>query len=397
MRRAIVIGLLLATSLAGAWWWYHRAEGIPKGLSLYGNVDLRQVQLAFNNSERIIEVLAQEGDRIRRGQVLARLEKSRLDPQVAEAQAKVSAQQQAVARLHSGNRPEEIAQARAQVAAQEAVVERLHNGSRPEEVAQARANVAAARADSGNARARYNRLERLTSVRLPDQSQVQAVSQEDLDDAKTAWEQAEAKLTVSQKALELAVAGPRREEVAEAEARLRLDRKALELSLAGFRKEDIGVGEAQLRADEAQLAFLKQQLADTQLVAPADAVVRTRLLEPGEMSSPGRPVFSLAIIDPKWIRAYASETELGKIRPGMAASVMVDTFPGRRFEGWIGFISPVAEFTPKAVQTEELRTSLVYEVRVFVKDPADELRLGMPATVTFPLGPAKAQIREADR
>jgi HlyD family secretion protein len=104
-------------------------------------------------------------------------------------------------------------------------------------------------------------------------------------------------------------------------------------------------------------------------------------LEPGDMASPQKPVFSLAITDPKWVRAYVSESDLGKIREGMAAAVAVDSFPKRRFDGWVGFISPVAEFTPKAVQTEELRTSLVYEVRVFVKDPSDELRLGMPATV----------------
>ena len=104
------------------------------------------------------------------------------------------------------------------------------------------------------------------------------------------------------------------------------------------------------------------------------------------MASPLKPVLMLAITDPKWIRAYVSETDLGKIREGMKAAVGVDSFPERRFEGWIGFISPVAEFTPKAVQTEELRTSLVYEVRVFVKDPDDELRLGMPATVHLALG-----------
>jgi HlyD family secretion protein len=104
-------------------------------------------------------------------------------------------------------------------------------------------------------------------------------------------------------------------------------------------------------------------------------------MEPGEMASPQKTVFALAITDPKWVRVYVSEPDLGKVRSGMAASVVVDSFPKRRFEGWIGFISPVAEFTPKSVQTEELRTSLVYEVRVFVKDPADELRLGMPASV----------------
>jgi len=139
--------------------------------------------------------------------------------------------------------------------------------------------------------------------------------------------------------------------------------------------------EAELRADEAQLAFLRQELADIQLVAPIDAVVRTRLMEPGEMASPQKSVFSLAITDPKWVRAYVAEPDLGKLHTGMTASVVVDSFPDRRFEGWVGFISPVAEFTPKTVQTEELRTSLVYEVRVFVKDPSDQLHLGSPTTV----------------
>jgi HlyD family secretion protein len=140
-----------------------------------------------------------------------------------------------------------------------------------------------------------------------------------------------------------------------------------------------------LRGNEAQLAFLRQQLADAELKAPLDGVIRSRLMEPGEMASPQRPVFSLAIIDPKWVRTYVSETNLGKARTGMRAFVTVDSFPGRQFEGWIGFVSPVAEFTPKTVETEELRTSLLYEVRVFVNDPNNDLPLGMPATVRLPL------------
>jgi len=105
----------------------------------------------------------------------------------------------------------------------------------------------------------------------------------------------------------------------------------------------------------------------------------------GEMASPLKPVFSLAIMDPKWIRAYVSEPDLGRVHPGMRAWAAADGFPNQRFEGWIGFISSVAEFTPKSVETKELRTSLVYEIRVFINDPADDLRLGMPATVYVPL------------
>lgn len=330
----IALLIILAGAGAGLTWWLTRHENAARELVLHGNVDLRQVQLSFNNSERIAAVLVHEGDRVRRGQILARLDTGRLEPQVAQAEAQVAAQQQ--------------------------VVERLRNGSRPEEIAQARANVDSANADVANARQQYERLKSAS-----ESSAGRAVRQQDLDNAKAALEVAEAKLAVNQKALDLAVAGPRKEEVAENEARL--------------------------RGNQAQLAFLRRQLADAQLVTPIDAVVRTRIMEPGEMASPEKPVFSLAITDPKWVRAYVSEPDLGKVHSGMAASVAVDSFPDRRFDGWVGFISPVAEFTPKAVQTEELRTSLVYEVRVFVKDPSDQLRLGMPATVYLPLDQRRPQ------
>jgi HlyD family secretion protein len=326
MRRTILIVLLILIGAAtvGLTWWLTRRENNSRELVLYGNVDLRQVQLSFNNSERIAAVLVQEGDRVHRGQLVARLDTRRLEPQVAQAEAQVAAQRQ--------------------------VVQRLHSGSRPEEIAQARANVASAKADAENTRQQYERIKSAAEM-----SAGRAVRQQDVDTAKAALQVAEAKLVVNQRALDLAVIGPRREDIAEAEARL--------------------------RADEAQLALLRQQLVDAELLAPMDAVVRNRILEPGDMASPQRPVFSLAITDPKWVRAYVSESNLGKVHQGMAATVAVDSFPNRRFDGWVGFISPVAEFTPKAVQTEELRTSLVYEVRVFVKDPSDELRLGMPATV----------------
>jgi HlyD family secretion protein len=321
-RRLIIVGVLLALAAAagGAWWFTHR-PGDPRDLALYGNVDLRQVALAFNNNERIAAVEVQEGDHVRKGEVLAKLDTSRLEPQVAQVAA--------------------------QVAAQRAAVDRLHNGSRPEEIAQARANLESAKADAVNARRQYERKKALLASA--------AASQQDVDAAQAAAEVAVAKVEVNQKALDLAVLGPR--------------------------KEDIAQAEAQLRGNEAQLAFLRQQLADAELKAPIEATVRSRLMEPGEMATPQRPVFSLAITDPKWVRAYVSELNLGRVHPGMKAGVAVDSFPSRSFEGWIGFISPIAEFTPKAVETTELRPSLVYEIRVFVKDPGDELRLGMPATV----------------
>jgi HlyD family secretion protein len=170
-----------------------------------------------------------------------------------------------------------------------------------------------------------------------------------------------------------------------AEARLAVNRKALALELAGPRHEDVAQGEAQLRADQAQLALVQQQLKDADLLAPRNAVVRSRIVEPGEIASPQKSAFTLAITDPKWVRVYVAETDLGSVREGMSATVTVDAFHDRSFPGWVGFISSVAEFTPKSVETTELRSSLVYEVRVFVRDTGDELRLGMPATVHLPL------------
>jgi HlyD family secretion protein len=337
--RLLVPGVLVAAVMvAGFAYWLAHRPGEAQQLMIYGNIDLRMVELPFHGNERIAAVLVEEGDHVRKGQLLARLDTSRLEPQMMEAEAKV--------------------------AAQSAVVEKLHNGTRSEEIAQARAALAQSAADAENARLQYERKKPLVERG--------AASRQDFDNARAALDMADARVESNQKALDLAIAGPRH--------------------------EDIAQGEAQLRSNQAQLALMRQELTDAQLLAPIDAVVRSRLMEPGEMASPQRPVFSLAIVNPKWVRAYISESDLGKIHPGESASVTVDSFPERRFDGWIGFISPVAEFTPKAVETAELRTSLVYEVRVFVKDPTDELRLGMPATVYLPLnqGPARTQPLASD-
>jgi HlyD family secretion protein len=234
-------------------------------LVLYGNVDLRQVELAFNNSERITEVLVQEGDKVKHGQILARLDTSRLVPELEGA-----------------------------------------------------------RADLVNARQQWERLTTVSKLTTG-----RAISQQDLDAAKAALDISQARTTLSER-----------------------------------------------------------KLADAELMSPCDAVVRTRILEPGEMSSPQRAVLDLSITNPKWIRAYVSETDLGNVQQGMKASIAADSFPGRTLSGWVGFISSIAEFTPKTVQTQELRPNLVYEIRVFVEDPHDDMRLGMPATITLEMHPS---------
>jgi HlyD family secretion protein len=165
------------------------------------------------------------------------------------------------------------------------------------------------------------------------------------------------------------------------DAQLKVKEKALNLALEGPRKEDIAAAKNTLEALKASLSLLQIRLADMTLTSPATGIIQNRILEPGEMASPTRPVVTLALTDPKWVRAYVPEPDLGRINLGMKAKILSDSFPDQNFEGWIGFISPVAEFTPKTVETEDLRTKLVYEVRVFVHDSKDMLRLGMPVTV----------------
>lgn len=290
-------------------------------LILYGNVDIRDVELAFNNSDRIARMLVKEGDRVSVRQLLGELDTRRLQAAVARAGAQVDAQNE--------------------------VLTRLVNGTRPEDIRKARADLEMAKAELENARR--------TSARRQSLAAKKAGSKQEADDAQAAAATAEARLAAAQASLDLALAGPRREDIDEARATL--------------------------AALQAQLALARIELADASLHAPAAGVIQERLLEPGDMASPQKPVFTLALTDPVWVRAYAAEPDLGKIRPGMAAEVETDSFPGKRYPAWVGFISPTAEFTPKSVEVRQLRTRLVYQVRVFVRNPADELRLGMPATV----------------
>ena len=343
MKRVRIIILLLVVGglAAGFWFWQHREQGAPgEQLMLFGNVDIRQVQLAFNGNERIAALLVEEGDRVKAGQLLARLDTQRLEPKAASREAQVRAQREVVARLEAGNRPEEIRKAKA--------------------------DLEAAKADLVNAELTYKRIIQLTTqgVDTPQRE----------DDARAALDVAKAREAAASETYDLMVLGPR--------------------------KEDIAAAKATLQAYEADLALARQELADAQLYAPTNGVIRNRLLETGDMASPQKPVFTLALDDPVWVRAYVPETDLGKIRTGMKAEVTTDSFPEKHYPAWMGFVSPTAEFTPKTVETPEVRTKLVYEVRVFVPNPQGELRLGMPAVVTVPLhqpqdSPAQPQARPA--
>ncbi|MEJ2642740.1 MAG: efflux RND transporter periplasmic adaptor subunit [Desulfosarcinaceae bacterium] len=324
-KRMFLLVILVAAVAAGVYgkrWYQQKNEPGGKGsLHIYGTIEIRDANLAFNEQERVAAVLVEEGQRVATGQVLARQTTDRLEAAIAQIRGKIGAQQ--------------------------AVVDRLKAGSRPQEIAQARAEVEAARIRVANAEN--------VMARLRQTSKTGATSKQDLDDALANLKVAQAHLKVRQKALDLVREGPR--------------------------KEDIVSAEHQLEALAAELKLLHIRLDDRTLTAPAVGVVQSRLLEPGELAGPNRPVLTLALTDPKWVRAYVPEPELGALHLGMPAQVKSDSSPEKPVEGWVGYVSPVAEFTPRTVQTEELRTQLVYETRVYVHDSDDRLRLGMPVTV----------------
>jgi len=326
-------GLLVAGGIAAAaWFGFFQPESDENGnrLTLYGNVDIRQVELAFNGSERIAEIYVEEGQTAKKGDLLAVLETDRLESAVAKAEAEMAAQRDVVAKLEAGTRIEEIRRARARVA------------------------VARTRAE--DARRTWQRLEPLAEKSL--------ASRERADEAEARAHGADAQLEAARQELALALAGPR--------------------------KEDIAAARSQLEARQAALALAKRNLADASLTAPSDGIIRNRILQPGDMAFPQRPVLTLALTHPVWVRTYIPEPQLGKIFPGMRAKIRTDSYPQKSYRGWIGYISPTAEFTPKAVETPELRTRLVYQVRVYACNPENELRLGMPVTVEIPLDQSRS-------
>lgn len=328
-KKTLVLVLVAALAVAGGGYAWYRARPhqavAPGHLTLYGNIDVRVVNLAFEVSGRIAALPVAEGARVAAGQALAQLD-TRRPTQAREA-------------------------AQATVAAQRATLDRLIAGTRPEEIEKLRADVEAATVEAANARRHAERVKEMVDRKL--------AAPQDIDDARA-----------------LAEAG---------DARAAAARATLDLALAGTRAEDVAAARAQLAALEAELATAELNLTESTLLAPASGILQNRILEPGDMASPERPVLTLALMEPLWARVYLAEPDLGRVRPGQPAAVSSDSFPGKHYAGWVGYIAPSAEFTPKTVQTTTLRADLVYQARVYVCNPAGELRQGMPVTVSIDL------------
>lgn len=325
MKKTVLVLLVIIALAASAWyWWQDYSRSSQNGeshLTLHGNVDIREVNLGFRVSGRVIEVMFDEGAAITAGDVLARL-----DP---------APYQRAVE------------QARATLSAAEAEARRLKAGFRREEIAQAKASLEQAGVVLANARLSANRARALITSN--------AITQEEHDD-RVARE-------------------------AEAEKQLQAAQASFDLLQAGYRSEDIAKAQAQADQARAALAAAEIQLGDTTLAAPSAGTLSTRALEPGAIVQPGATVLTLSLDRPVWVRAFVDEPNMGLVVPGTEVEIFTDSRPNKPYRGTIGFVSPRAEFTPKNVETQSLRTSLVYRLRIVVSDPDSFLRQGMPVTV----------------
>jgi HlyD family secretion protein len=321
MKKQIIIPIVLAIVGTGAFLLYRHFASRPKPITLYGNVDIRDVSLSFRVSGRVTDIMVDEGDTVEADDVLATLDMEPLQNAADAANATLSS-----------------------ISARNALI---HRGNRSEDIAQASAKVEAAKAALTNAKQQYTRYSEL----LPGGF----VSQDSVDTLEAARDQAAANLRAAEELYNALNVGFRSEEKAESDALLK---------------------QAQANADTAQLA-----IRDATLRAPSSGIIMSRAVEKGSMVQAGAAAFSLSLTDPVWVRAYVDEPQLGHFNTGTKVLLYTDSRPGQPYQGTVGFVSPTAEFTPKSVETADLRTALVYRIRIVVNDPDAMLRQGMPVTV----------------
>ncbi|MFR6518204.1 MAG: biotin/lipoyl-binding protein [Bilophila wadsworthia] len=319
LKRIIVILVVLACAAGGIWWLYDGKRQPSDLLTLYGNVDIRQVDVGFRVGGRVTELFKEEGDAVKTGERLARLDAKPYE--------------------------EVFDQAAAQLSMQEIELRKMVAGYRTEDIEQARATLSGAQAVYANAASNLRRVERLR--------QQNAVSQQSLDEARASY--------------------------GDALSRRNAAREQLQLMESGYRSEDVERQKAAVEAARAELARATTN-GDTELFAR-----RTAGPDPCTRSArcAGRADrYTVTLNNPVWIRARHA-AEPGNIRPGQEVLLSIDATPDKTYRGRIGFISPTAEFTPKTVETKEVRNDLVFRFRVIADDPDNVMRQGMPVTVTL--------------
>jgi len=370
-RRAIVIGAGVVLLLL-VLWLVHTIIARRAMNDYSGTIETREIHVGSRIGGRVTGVFVEEGQTVKAGTVLVRFECDALKASRDQAAAAVAEARANLDRMIGGNRPEEIAQATAQAAAARAALDEARNGPRPQELDQAKADYAAAQADAANADSFYGRMEKLI--------QTDTISRQQFDDARDRRDGARQRAESARQRLALLQAGTRTEDLLAAEDRYNQAEAAHVLAVKGSRHEDIDASRGRLAQAEAQVAQLDADLREAELAAPADAVVETVSVRPGDLVPAGRIVISMLEASQLWVKIYVPETELSRVRLGQSAAVHVDSL-GRSFNGRIEQIASQAEFLPRNVQTREDREHEVFGVKVRVDNAQGVLKSGMSATV----------------
>lgn len=380
-KRLIVIVALAALGIAAALAFRsrNRADG---GIRISGNIELTQVNMAFKISGRLIERAVDEGDVVRKGMLVARLDQDQLLRQREREQAALMQARSLLTQAGTTvewtreSQASDLEQRRADLSQAQARLRELEAGSRPQEIQEATAAVQAARAETERTRKDWERAQVLYKQ--------DDISASQFDQYRKNAETAAAALRQAEERLAMIKEGPRKEQI-EA-ARAQVSRAAASVKWADAQRLDITRKEQEIparRADidrqRAQVALIDSQLADTEIRSPIDGVVLVKAANVGEILAPGTTVVTIGDIDHPWLRGYINERDLGRVKLGTKAKITTDSYPGKVYWGRVSFIASEAEFTPKQIQTSEERLKLVYRIKIDVDNPQRELKSNMPA------------------
>ncbi len=446
----VVLPLVLILLLVLAWGCSHVVESFvifpTAQLTGSGVIQADEYIVATEAAGRVIELNADEGDSVKAGQALAKLDAVLLTAQVDQAEAALAAAEANLAKLQVGARPEELRQAQAALA--QAIAKRDGTKAALDDAQALRANpqdlnlrINAARAalDAAEHRARalnliaqgatlerafferaIDTLEQGITIQTPfgvisktfSPQRIEELSQQGGLAASKEWStwaaqsaafaqrdgaRADLDNLLSQQGDPLvlnAQVDAARAQFDAAQAAVKVAQAKLDAQSGGTRPELIGAAQAQVAQAQAVRNSLKAQLDKMTLTAPHDGLVSERLLHLGEMAAPGSALFHVINLDQVTLTIYAPEDQVGRVQVGARADVTVDSFPGRVFAGVVSFISPQAEFTPKNIATKDQRTSQVFAVKITIDNLADLAGPAVPGGHALKPGmPADAAIR----
>lgn len=369
-RRAVLILLVLAAAGGGAWYWFYgRGNGSPNRILVSGNLELTQVDLSFKTAGRMTELAVREGQFVKKGDLIAKLDSAQLEQQLLRDQAAVASAQSSLQQLQTSIEYQaatidsDISTRRAELAQAQARLDDLLAGSRPQEIQQAQSAVADAKAWNDQARSDWERAQALFAR--------EDISKSQYDQARAKLDSTAAQLRQAEERLGLVKEGPRKEEIAGARAQLARAQAGVQTAEANRielrrKQQELAARRAEIERTRAQVGMTQTQIADATVVAPIDGVVLVKAAEAGEVMAAGTTIVSLGDLEHPWLRAYINETDLGRVKLGGKVQLSTDSFPGKTYEGHISFIASEAEFTPKQIQTKEERVKLVYRIKIDV-------------------------------